>query len=249
MTLLEVMVSTAILAIAAASLVMLRATTEQCRQVGQAQCDLQERARTAIEQITSDLRMGGRTTLNGNAYPRLGNFSNQPGAPVGSPPHPQYQPAGVIGSGLPSGCSATFAHATVSKHISPDPLWTAASREVIFVLPNVSTGTPYANGQLLWTNVQTAYVVTTTPDGQNVLERRTSDGQIEVICADVERLVVDDIGGQPDPRDWDGTGPATLTLNQLNVTLYLAHQPDTLSAQTLSYKLSATINMRNMGQD
>jgi len=262
MTLVEIVVSTAILASLAIMVFSVLLVTRRLTSTGDTQIDIQEFGRNALEKMADDLRFSGRTTVGGKQYPRLGNFSNVASTTNVSATiaHKLYCPSGVgpmtPGCGVPPGYSSNFAHPGLTTGLggthlivnTADPEYaqfTEASREVILVQPQLDVaGRPViSGGSIVWDPTEISYVIVRGADGVNQLQRRTSTGDVQVVGRYVERMTIEDMGGSPDPD-----GAADLTGNQLRVTLYLA-KPVGNSGTLLKARVSRLIVMRNSALD
>ena len=164
-TLLEIMVSSAILATMLVAVFAVLRTSSRLARTGETLVDLQEYGRAALEVMVQDLRLAGRTTLSGRQYPRLGNFSDLPCTLTRSNGDKRYCPAGLeaAGSGIPTGYGGIvsmtaqdtdlrgkniYLHhglgrttASSYPHVILDPAdldyaqYAEVSREILFIIP------------------------------------------------------------------------------------------------------------------
>jgi prepilin-type N-terminal cleavage/methylation domain-containing protein len=164
-TLLEIMVTAAILASMLIAVFAVLRTSARLARTGETLVDLQEYGRAALEVMVNDMRLAGRTTLGGKQYPRFGNFSDLRCTLNRSNGVARFCPNGLeaTGYGVPTNYGGTvsssagdvdlrgsniFFHHGLGRstgssypHIILDPTdvdygqYSEVSREILFILP------------------------------------------------------------------------------------------------------------------
>lgn len=173
-TLLEAMISLAILGIMGVAFTSSMRSMANLTHAGNARSNVQREGARALEIVLDDLRRSAFIQQSGLEYPHL--FEN--GDATGDfEIHKHAVPPG----------EADASHYDYNGGVT---------REIVLVLPEDADQDRVpdldGSGQLLWSPDEVSYVLNLDANGRRVLERRINAGNPEAIAAGVERVVFDD---------------------------------------------------------
>jgi len=167
-TLLEVVISAAILFLLAGTLVGALESMRGLTAASEVRSGLQDAGERALARIVADMRRSGFTPN----YPYLFDDGNAVGA------------------------FAAHAHAPAAKHAKPGQPDFGPSREIVFLQPADGDGDGIPDidptGNLVWDAQEFSYVLTTGADGINRLERRIDAANPRNVASHVERILFED---------------------------------------------------------
>lgn len=180
---------------------------------------MQMDARKALEAIASDLRMAGRIRSKDNLieYPYV--FVNG-GATLTFEPPAMHDPS--------------------TQHVAATAPAFGENREIGYKIPTDVDGdgspTSAATGEIEWSPNDISFVIVTTANGINQLQRWDGNTCTDVVANYVERITFDTVRTDP-TIDWNG----------VVVTVYLARP--TPRGVWLQTQLSTVVKMRNTDED
>jgi len=216
-TILEMAISMVILGIVLAGVFSVLGASRSIFQTGITLSSLQDQARKALDQITREVRQSG-TVIND--------------------PHSPYPYLFVDGNA--EGYYAHHWHPPAVSHASPGDPDYGPNREIVFRMATDVDGdgllTSATTGVIEWGPEEISYVVLTTDDGVNELQRRINGGSPVAVVRHVERIVFDDYHTNPG-----------LTKNQISIIIHMRNT--TKTGRVLRTYLSTTVNMRNSWEE
>lgn len=216
-TILEMAISMVILGIVLAGVFSVLAASRSIFQTGITLSSLQDQARKALDQITREVRQSG-TVIND--------------------PYSPYPYLFVDGNA--EGYYEHHWHPPAVSHSSPGDPDYGPNREIVFRMAKDVDGdgllTSATTGAIEWGPDQISYVVLTTDDGVNELQRRINGVLPVTVVRYVERIVVDDYRTDPE-----------LTKNQISIVIHMRRT--TRTGRLLRTCLSTTVNMRNSWEE
>jgi len=216
-TILEMAISMVILGIVLAGVFSVLGASRSIFQTGITLSSLQDQARKALDQITREVRQSG-TVIND--------------------PHSPYPYLFVDGNA--EGYYAHHWHPPAVSHASPGDPDYGPNREIVFRMAKDVDGdgllTNASTGEIEWGPEEISYVVLTTDDGVNELQRRINGGSPVAVVRHVERIVFDDYYTNPG-----------LTKNQISIIIHMRNT--TKTGRVLRTYLSTTVNMRNSWEE
>ena len=175
MTLIELIAMTGVMALVISALFCAFTVANQLFRAGDTAVNLEEQARQAMTQITSELKQTGYyyDDATGKDYPY------------------------VFANASADGFFASYSH-TPAQHAAEEG--TAAygtTKEIIFRMAEDLDGDGYkidaSTGQIEWGADEISYQLRTDEDGVNHLERRVNNATPQVIASHVERITFDTI--------------------------------------------------------
>ena len=213
-TLLEMMCVVAILGGVIVALMTLFGTANSLFRSGDVKADIEERGRIALMSIADEIKQAGYFTDpdNGRSYPYI--FDE------GAPESPFY----------------AYYHTPAQHDAEPDTAAYGPTREIVFRMADDLDGDGYLTasdtGAIEWGPDEIAYVLVTSPDGVNQIERRVNNGSPQVVARNVERLCFDDIDTDP-----------AVPYGQIRVTLHMRRT--TSDGRVVKTSYSTLVKMRN----
>jgi len=190
---------------------------------------MQMQARKTLEAVSKDLRMAGRIRSEDDLIEYPYTFVN------GGPTATCVSPDG----GSTSTFTVPAAHDAPLHHVAAGAPGFGDVREIGFKVPTDVDGDGYptaaATGNVEWSPYDVSYVVVTSPNGINQLQRWHDDVCVEIIANYVERITFDTVRTD-----------ATIDWNGVVVTIYLSCP--TTRGVWLQTQLSTVVKMRNTAQ-
>lgn len=217
--LLELLISTAILAIIGGTVAETLGTMGQAASTGRAKQRAQKMAEHAMSKILNDLRMSGAVSVGGKIYPYIFDDGNA------------LNVAGV-------GDFTAHAHAAAVHKAVAGEADAGVTREIVFVLPadadNNGVMDTDAAGNLVYPNTEYSYVLVNYDGVTNRLERRigANAASAETIATNVERIAFETNAEDP-----------AIPLDAVRVRIFFRLQDK--ENRAVPYRAETTIKLRN----
>ncbi len=179
LTLIEMVATTGLLSFLIIALFCLFSAANHLFRAGNVSADIEEQARLAITQVTSDLKQSGfyNDPASGKAYP--------------------YIFAGAAADGL----FIEYTHSPAQHEAEEGTPAYGPTKEVVFRLAEDVDGDGYktdsTTGRIEWGPNEISYQLRTGPNGINRLEKRVNNASPKVVARFVERIAFDDMYSDP----------------------------------------------------
>lgn len=214
--LLELLISTAILALIGGALAETLGTMSQATSTGRAKQRAQKMAEHAMSKILNDLRLTGSVMVGGKTYPY------------------------VFADGGAAGAYAAHAHAAPVHEAPTGAADTEGgiTREIVFVLPadadNDGIPDTDVSGNLAYPATEYSYVLVSTDGQVNRLERRidADPASAELIATNVERIAFETNAEDP-----------LIPLDAVRVRIFFRMRDK--EDRLVPYRAETTIKLRN----
>lgn len=200
-TLLELSISAAVLLVLSIGITQSVRSLSRLASHGGVDGRLQDEAQRALAAIQVDLRRAGFATIDGRAYPHLfvdGNAAaafdahdHAPAVENAQDGEPGFGPDREIVLRLPLFERVVQDEDGVNWGVD-DPAAPTTGIVKTYDVPALD-----ADGALIWSDADVAYVLVTGADGVNVLERRESGGRTSTVARNVERVTFESAAEAP----------------------------------------------------